>query len=50
MPKRNGSLLPAILDSFQLMSDGRRWWLVTIFWQDETLENPIPANYLAGKK
>jgi hypothetical protein len=34
------------INSFQLMNDGTRWWIVTIFWQGETPDNPIPAKYL----
>src|SRR6186713_3508476 len=34
------------VNSFQLMYDGSRWWVVTIFWQGETPDNPIPAKFL----
>jgi hypothetical protein len=37
------------VNSFQLMHDGSRWWIVTIFWQAETPDNPIPPRYLGGK-
>lgn len=33
------------INSFQLMYDGSRWWVVSIFWQSETELNPIPARY-----
>lgn len=36
------------INSFQLMNDGRRWWIVTIFWQGETPESPIPREFLQG--
>jgi len=36
------------INSFQLMHDGRRWWIVTIFWQGETPESPIPQEFLQG--
>jgi len=36
------------INSFQLMNDGRRWWIVTIFWQGETPESPIPQEFLQG--
>ena len=36
------------INSFQLMNDGMRWWIVTIFWQGETPENPIPREFLQG--
>jgi hypothetical protein len=34
------------INSFQLLNDGKRWWVVTIYWQGETPENPIPKKYL----
>jgi hypothetical protein len=34
------------INSFQVMNDGKRWWVVTIFWEAETPENPIPEKYL----
>lgn len=34
------------INSFQLMNDRKRWWIVTIFWQAETPDNPIPTKYL----
>lgn len=34
------------INSIQLMNDGKRWWVVTIFWQAEDEKNPIPAKYL----
>jgi len=33
------------INSFQLFNDGKRWWVVTIYWQAETPENPIPQKY-----
>lgn len=38
------------INSFQLLNDGTRWWVVTIYWQGETPENPIPKKYLKSKK
>jgi hypothetical protein len=34
------------INSFQLMNDGKRWWVVTIFWEGERPGNPIPPEYL----
>ena len=34
------------INSFQLFNDGKRWWVVTIYWQAETKEVPIPKEYL----
>ena len=36
------------INSFQLMHDGTRWWIVTIYWQGESAEYPIPERYLRG--
>jgi hypothetical protein len=34
------------INSLQLMNDGTRWWIVTIFWQGEDDKNPLPEKYL----
>jgi hypothetical protein len=34
------------INSMQLMNDGKRWWIVTIFWQGEDEKNPLPEKYL----
>jgi hypothetical protein len=34
------------INSIQLMNDGKRWWIVTIFWQAEDEKNPVPEKYL----
>src|SRR5207302_5582634 len=34
------------INSFQMEFDGKRWWIMTIMWQAETPETPIPAEYL----
>ena len=34
------------INSIQLMNDGTRWWVVTIFWQAEDEKTPLPAKYL----
>lgn len=34
------------INSFQLMHDGERWWVVNIFWQGESAAEPIPLRYL----
>jgi hypothetical protein len=38
------------INSIQLMNDGKRWWVVTIFWQPEDAANPLPKKYLTVKK
>jgi len=34
------------VNSFQLMNDGSRWWVVNIFWLGESAAFPIPDQYL----
>jgi hypothetical protein len=34
------------INSMQLMNDGKRWWVVTIFWQAEDEKTPLPEKYL----
>jgi hypothetical protein len=38
------------INSIQLMNDGKRWWVVTIFWQPEDAANPLPQKYLTTQK
>jgi hypothetical protein len=37
------------IKSFQLLNDGNRWWVVTIYWQAETPDNKLPKEYLKSK-
>jgi hypothetical protein len=37
------------INSFQLWNDGKRWWVVTIFWQSENNDQPIPEKYIGSK-
>ena len=34
------------INSFQLLNDGKRYWIVNIFWDAESPEHPIPPQYL----
>ncbi len=34
------------INSIQLLNDGTRWWVVSVYWEAETPENPLPAQYL----
>ncbi|MBC7900267.1 MAG: hypothetical protein H7070_09465 [Saprospiraceae bacterium] len=38
------------INSFQLLNDGKRWWIITIYWQAETPDNLIPKKYLKSGK
>ena len=35
------------LNSFQIFNDGTRWWIVSIFWDSERPNNPLPAKLAA---
>ncbi len=37
------------INSFQLLKDGDRYWVVNIFWDAESPTKPIPAKYLPLK-
>jgi hypothetical protein len=34
------------INSIQLLNDGTRWWIVTVFWESEGPDRPIPEKYL----
>ena len=34
------------INSIQLMNDGERWWIINIYWMQESEVNPIPEEYL----
>jgi hypothetical protein len=34
------------INSIQLISDGSRWWIISVFWEAEREDNPLPAHYL----
>ena len=34
------------INSIQLMNDGKRWWIVSVYWEGERPDNPLPAKYL----
>ena len=34
------------INSIQLFYDGTRWWILSVYWQHESLEHPVPENYL----
>jgi hypothetical protein len=34
------------INSFQLLNDGKRWWIISIYWQAESPDNPLPDKYL----
>jgi hypothetical protein len=34
------------INSFQLFNDGSRWWILTIYWEQEDAAHPLPEKYL----
>lgn len=38
------------INSIQLVFEDKRWWVVTIFWDAETPDKPIPGKYLKTVK
>lgn len=37
------------INSIQLLHDGERWWIINIYWMQESESNPIPEIYLPKK-
>jgi len=37
------------INSIQLLNDGKRWWIVNIYWMQESEVHPIPDKYLPNK-
>jgi hypothetical protein len=35
------------INSVQLFNDSYRWWIVSVLWDNEREDNPIPAEYLS---
>lgn len=34
------------INSFQLLNDGKRWWIINVYWTQETDDKLIPNDYL----
>jgi hypothetical protein len=34
------------INSIELFNDGKRWWIVSVYWASEREGNPIPEKYL----
>ena len=35
------------INSIQLLNDGTRWWIVSILWDEERPDNPLPKEFAA---
>jgi hypothetical protein len=33
------------INSIQLLNDGKRWWVISILWDSERTDNPLPAKF-----
>ena len=33
------------INSIQLFNDGKRWWILSVYWQHENAAHPIPEKY-----
>jgi hypothetical protein len=36
------------INSIQLFNDGNRWWILSIYWQQESPQHAIPEKYFQG--
>jgi len=36
------------INSFELAFDGKRWWIVSILWDEERPDNPLPQEFAAN--
>ena len=34
------------VNSIQLFNDGRRWWILSVYWQHESAQDRLPEKYL----
>src|SRR5215472_6052932 len=34
------------INSFQLINDGTRWWILSVYWEAEDKDHPLPEKYL----
>ena len=35
------------INSIQLLNDGTRWWIISILWDEERPDNPLPKEFAA---
>jgi hypothetical protein len=36
------------INSFQLIHDGTRWWILSIYWEEEDAAHPLPEKYVGS--
>lgn len=44
--EKDGPVLGRGINSFQLLWDGTRWWIVSVYWAQESDDMPIPGEFL----
>jgi hypothetical protein len=37
------------INSIQLINDGSRWWIISVYWEAERPDNPLPEHYLSSR-
>ncbi len=42
----SGPVIARGINSIELFFDGKRWWIASAIWTDETKDTPIPKEYL----
>jgi hypothetical protein len=47
--KAGGPVIARGINSLELFSDGKRWWIASAVWDDERADNPLPPEYLTGE-
>jgi hypothetical protein len=43
--REDGAPIARGINSIQLLFDQGRWWIVSVMWDNETRENPIPGEF-----
>ena len=46
----SGKVVERGVDIFQLYNDGQRWWILSVVWDHESPDNPIPPELLTTKR
>ena len=49
MREEGGDVFARGINSFQLLWDVERWWVVSVYWSAENANHPIPSEYLKGE-
>lgn len=45
---KDGEAFQRGINTIQMRYDGTRWWIVSLLWQGETADTPLPKQYLPG--